>query len=234
LSLCSWCHCVLDVTMVTSPLVGRGYHSYSMLHNQTHNRVTRIELSVVTQPTKQPNPFLSWACQNSLVGNQPKWRTRFLARPPPSSPPPPAPAPQGAQKGLQPTLQEICWLTSQLFIYDEKHIVKNGASGINYNDNLFENVIGIYDDIGSSWPLWRFNIVTGLCHIRSNVPIWRGKIMTIQYCRRWKSAQSIVVLYMGQVQQFKPFLFWVLWPCHGPFLFLGLCLLRSNSSLLGL
>jgi hypothetical protein len=53
-------HRVLDVDMVTSPLVGIGHHRASMLYKQTHNTVTRIELSVYTQPAKQPNLFLSW------------------------------------------------------------------------------------------------------------------------------------------------------------------------------
>jgi hypothetical protein len=51
-------HRVLDA-MVTSPLVGRGYHIASMLHNQTHNKMIRIELVCLrSRPNNRSSFFL--------------------------------------------------------------------------------------------------------------------------------------------------------------------------------
>jgi hypothetical protein len=52
-------HLVIDVPIVSSPLVGRGYHSASMLDNKTHKRVSSYALSMLSQPTNQPHHFLS-------------------------------------------------------------------------------------------------------------------------------------------------------------------------------
>jgi hypothetical protein len=72
-----------DVAMVSSPLVGRGYHSASMVGNQSTGRVSLLGLGIV------------------VVGYQTKCPSWFLHRM--VRPRPPSACAQGAQKGLQAT-----------------------------------------------------------------------------------------------------------------------------------
>jgi hypothetical protein len=67
-------HPVVVVAMVSSPLVERGYHSSSMLDNQTHKRVSSSSLSTLLQPTNQPHHILYWALKFSL------WATKRHAK----------------------------------------------------------------------------------------------------------------------------------------------------------
>jgi hypothetical protein len=67
-------HPVMDVAMVFSPRVGIGYHSTSMVDNQTHTKVISSALRTLWQPTNQPLNFLSWALEFSL------WATKQNAQ----------------------------------------------------------------------------------------------------------------------------------------------------------
>jgi hypothetical protein len=67
-------HPVLDVAMVSSPQVGRGYHTTSMVDNQTHTEVGSSALRMLSQPTNQPLNFL-FCLGICLVGNQIKCPT---------------------------------------------------------------------------------------------------------------------------------------------------------------
>jgi hypothetical protein len=50
---------VMDVAMVSSPQVGRGYHSALMIDNKTYTKVSRSALRTLSQPTNQLPKFLS-------------------------------------------------------------------------------------------------------------------------------------------------------------------------------
>jgi hypothetical protein len=59
-------HPVVDVAMASSPLVGRGYHSTSMLDNQTHKTVSSSALSMLSELTNQLHHFLYWNLKFAL------------------------------------------------------------------------------------------------------------------------------------------------------------------------
>jgi hypothetical protein len=54
-------HPVMDVAMISSLQVGRGYHSASMVDNRTHTKVSSLALRMLSQPINQPLNFLFWA-----------------------------------------------------------------------------------------------------------------------------------------------------------------------------
>jgi hypothetical protein len=89
-------HTGLDVALVTSSLVGRGYHSASMLDNQTHKRATSFVLSTLAPPTYQPHPFLSWDLKFLLWASKRTAEVGFW--PVSAHPSPPVPAPRSLKR----------------------------------------------------------------------------------------------------------------------------------------
>jgi hypothetical protein len=67
-------HVLADVAMISSPQVGKGYHSASKVDNQTHTKVSSSALKALAQPTNQPFNFLSRAFEFLL------WATKQNAK----------------------------------------------------------------------------------------------------------------------------------------------------------
>jgi hypothetical protein len=110
--LCSYvvCRDLADVAMVSSPLVGRGYHSASMVGNQSTGRVSLpgqrcqpINRSSFSPgpalPTNQPVEFLSRALEISLWATKQNAQVSFCITW--CDPGPPAPASREPKKGCR-------------------------------------------------------------------------------------------------------------------------------------
>jgi hypothetical protein len=71
-------HLVLDVAMVSSPQVGIGYHSVSMVDNQTHTKVSSSADAIAANQSTAELSLLGLRIY--LVDNKTKHLSWFLAR----------------------------------------------------------------------------------------------------------------------------------------------------------
>jgi hypothetical protein len=91
-----------DVALVTSLVVGRGYHSAATVHNQTYKRVTNLALSMQSQSTNQHHPFRSRAVKFGVWATKRNTKVGFgLFHPILTPPPSPAPSPREPKKGWE-------------------------------------------------------------------------------------------------------------------------------------
>jgi hypothetical protein len=74
----------LQLCRIDYGITSKDFFLFSSMNpnNRTHNKVTSIELSTFTQPTKTTAPLSLMGHQNCLVGNQMKCTTWFFPFPP--------------------------------------------------------------------------------------------------------------------------------------------------------